>query len=185
MQDISKDIITRASKGDMEAFKVMYDTASGFVYSLAFRMTSNKEDAEEVTQDVFVKVYKNLRYFQFRSSFKTWVYRVVCNTAINFTKKRARTQNRMVEYDDAVKKDHAAHEPATELEKEMNKEYVMSLLSVLNPDQRACVVLRNIEGLSYEEIANALKININTVRSRLKRARGVLLAHFGKRGDKK
>jgi len=76
MQDIERELIVRAGEGDMNAFHEIYRRASGFVYSLAYRVVGRKHDAEEVTQDVFLKLHGSLRDFKFESAFKTWLYRV-------------------------------------------------------------------------------------------------------------
>lgn len=83
MLDIAKDVLERAAKGDMPAFEQVYKSAGNYVYNLALRITRNSADAEEVTQDVFMKIFHHLKNFQFRSTFKTWVYRIAVNTAIN------------------------------------------------------------------------------------------------------
>ena len=82
MRDLPKDILIKASQGNMEAFEEIYGSSSDFVYNVAFRITNSREDAEEITQDVFLKIHRNLKNFQFRSSFKTWVYRITVNTVI-------------------------------------------------------------------------------------------------------
>jgi len=175
MQDIPKDILTQASKGNVEAFEEIYRATSDFIYSVAHRITTNREDAQEVTQDVFLKIYKNLKSFRSQSSFKTWIYRIAANTAINAHKRRARELSRKVKYNDDIELKYTHDSTKETIDKESNEALVKSMLNILNPDQRACVVLKDIEGLSYKEIAEALKININTVRSRLKRAREALL----------
>ena len=183
MQDISRDLLMQASKGDMQAFEEIYRIASSFVYSVALRITTNADEAKEVTQDVFIKIYNNLRRFGFRSSFKTWVYRITANTALNALKKSSKEMGRRVDYDVTLKTKDDRATTTQAIEMDDNKKLLSSLLDMLNPDQKACIVLREIEGLDYREISKALGININTVRSRLKRAREALLAH-GKRGDR-
>ena len=176
MEDISRDIITKAAQGDISAFEEIYRKTSAFVYNVASRMTNNSEDADEVTQDVFMKVYKNLGRFNFLSSFKTWIYRVTVNAAINYRKSVGKHLEQRVEYDAVIQSLSTKETTRNNIDKQGNKEQVSVLLSVLNPDQRACMVLREIEGMNYKEIADTLKININTVRTRLKRAREKLLA---------
>ena len=85
MEDIPRDIIERAVKGEMAAFEQIYRDTSGFVYRSALRILNNSADAEDVTQDIFMKIHDNLKNFQFRANFKTWVYRITVNTAINTT----------------------------------------------------------------------------------------------------
>ena len=160
----------------MRAFREIYQRASGYVYTLAYRVVNKKHDAEEVTQDVFLKIHHSLRSFKFEASFKTWLYRIAVNTALNHAKKRSRVTTREVE--------EVFEDPATvtqpdagkRLEAGETEHQLKLLLDQLNPDQRACIVLREIEGLDYQGIAKSLGININTVRSRLKRAREILIA---------
>lgn len=187
MEDISKNILMRASRGDMEAFEIIYKTASDFVYRTALRITNNRDDAEDVTQDVFIKIYQNLKDFQFRSSFKTWAYRITVNAAINTCKGISKEMGRRDDDTSLMDRDrdrdmdqYASSQMENQeilIDKEDNEKRIASLLETLNPDQRACIVLREIEGLDYQEISEVLKININTVRSRLKRARETLLAY--------
>ena len=182
MQDIDRDIIVQASEGNIEAFEKIYRTTSAFIYNVTYRITNNAEDAQEVTQDVFLKIYNNLTGFRFQSSFKTWLYRVAVNAAINVYKKRSRELRHRADYDDNIELEHTHEKTKESIDRESNEALVESMLNMLNSDQRACVVLRDVEGLSYKEIAGVLKININTVRSRLKRAREALLAFRQKRG---
>ncbi|MBN2121185.1 MAG: sigma-70 family RNA polymerase sigma factor [Candidatus Omnitrophica bacterium] len=176
MQEIPKDTLTLAQQGDIRAFEDIYRTSSGFVYTLALRVTNNRQDAEEVAQDVFLKVYKNIRKFRFESTFKTWIYRITTNTAINAAIRRGRRAMREIEYNDNIQHTHGYEPQQEKIEKDEKEQIIKSMLETLNPKQRSCLVLRDIEGLSYEEISRTLKININTVRSRLKRARESLLA---------
>ena len=176
MEEIERELIIRAGGGDMRAFGTIYQRAAGFVYSLAFRVTNRKHDAEEVVQDVFLKIHKHLRNFKFESSFKTWLYRITVNTALNTAKKRSRVTTREVEevFEDPATVTQA--DARKGLEAEEVEKRLQAFLEQLNPDQRACIVLREIEALNYQEIAENLGININTVRSRLKRAREALMA---------
>lgn len=175
MHDIVLDTLERASQGDIGAFEQVYKAVSSFVYNVAFRITHNSADAEEVTQDVFVKIYHNLKGFRFRSSFKTWVYRITVNTAINLYRKSVREEKNRVDYDTIIESFPDGHSSAEEAIQSDNEIRLNALLRMLSPAHKACLILREIEGLSYQEIAFALKIPVNTVRSRLRRARQALL----------
>ena len=94
IKEISNDLLQQASQGDIQAFEEIYKITSSFVYSMALRTIRNREDAQEITQEVFLKIFKNLKDFKFRSSFKTWVYRITVNTALNFIKKAGHDRNR-------------------------------------------------------------------------------------------
>jgi len=176
MQEPAVDIIQKASKGDLKAFEEIYKAASGFVYSCAHRVVNNASDAEEITQEVFLKVHKNLEKFEFRSSLKTWIYRITVNTAINYSKKMKREMPPHKEIENEQPLADTEHRIDNIIENSDNERVLQALLGILNPDQKACLILREIEGLDYKEIAAALRININTVRSRLKRARETLVA---------
>ena len=184
MQNIPEDTLIKASKGDMEAFEEIYRIASGYVYTVAIKVTGNREDAEEVTQDVFISIHKNLRSFRFRSSFKTWIYRIATNKAINSYRKRSKERGKKIPFDDEIAAEEIGTPGVSSLDEEHRKKLVSVMLESLPLEQRACVILKDIEGLKYEEIARALNININTVRSRLKRAREKLISRYGGRGRK-
>lgn len=175
METISQDTIVQAAQGNLESFEVIYRAFSGFVFNVVFRVVNHMDDAEEVTQDVFLTIYRKLDRFGFKSSLKTWIYRIAVNSAINHAKKRSRERFNRVEFDDNMELTPAGDAVQDRMDRKDQEKIVSSLLAALNPDQRACLVLRDFEGLSYEEVAETLKININTVRSRLKRAREKLL----------
>ena len=181
MGDISKDVIDRAAEGDIRAFEEIYRKTSAFVYNVASRITNNSADADEVTQDVFMKVYRKLGEFNFLSSFKTWVYRITVNTAINYKKAVEKHITQRSDYDSTLRGVSTKEEARGNIDKQDKKKQVSVLLDILNPDQRACIVLREIQELNYKEIADILRVNINTVRTRLKRARQRLVAFAGKR----
>jgi RNA polymerase sigma-70 factor (ECF subfamily) len=176
MQEVERELIVRAGDGDMRAFREIYQRTSGYVYTLAYRVVGKKHDAEEVTQDVFLRIHRALHSFKFESSFKTWLYRIAVNTAINHAKKRSRVTTHEVEEVFETPATVTQPEAGKRLEAEDTERKLSGLLAQLNPDQRACILSREIEGMDYQEIATSLGININTVRSRLKRARETLMA---------
>lgn len=175
MQDISREILIKASEGDLRSFETIYKAVSAFVYNVAYRVVGNSHDADEVTQEVFLNVYHKLKDFRFQSSLKTWIYRITVNCAINYSKKMSRERDKRKAYEEDPATPKVFNVPEIMETGNAKEEFVVSLLKNLNPDQRTCIILRSIEGLSYEEIADTLKISINTVRSRLKRAREKLL----------
>ncbi|MDD5438688.1 MAG: RNA polymerase sigma factor [Candidatus Omnitrophica bacterium] len=176
MKEISKELLTEAASGNMEAFQEVYKALAGYVYTVALKVTQNRADAEEVTQDVFITVYKNLNTFAFKASFKTWVYRITMNMAINKYRVTARNKTRHVDLDSAPDAACGASTVTQHLEEEETKNRLDVLLAKLSPEMRSCIILREIEGMDYKEIAGTLKIPLNTVRSRLKRSREALMA---------
>ena len=172
--EISRELLQRAGRGDLPAFEELYKVASGFVYNVALRVTRNEADAKEVTQDVFMKIYHNLKSFQFRSAFKTWVYRITVNTAISRFRRAKKETEHNVDYNDALEYALANNSASDSVIESDNKETLNRLLNKLIPEYKICLILRELEGLSYQEIAAALRIPLNTVRSRLKRAHQAL-----------
>ena len=183
MLRIPEETVRKAAEGDMGAFEEIYRTSSGYVFSVAYRVTGNSQDAEEVTQDVFLRVYRKLGTFAFKSAFSTWLYRIAMNTAINLYRKKSKERGKNLSFDDGIASEKCSEGGAgREIERQENEVLVRSMLESLTEGQRACVVLKDIEGLKYEEVATVLGINLNTVRSRLSRARERLTALYGKGG---
>jgi RNA polymerase sigma-70 factor (ECF subfamily) len=173
--DISMELVKKARDGDMAAFEQIYIRTSGFVYNVALRITRNHADAEDVVQEVFINMHKNLPFFRFESSCSTWLYRITANTAISRCRKHSRETEAAAKYKEHLKvesQESPAHGPESAEEKE---KIINAMLERLDDDQRACVVLRDMEGLSYDEIVQVLNIPLNTLRSRLHRAREALL----------
>lgn len=173
--DISKDMIEKAQGGDAAAFEEIYRQTSGFVYNVALRMSKNTHDAQEITQEVFVKVYRYLDHFRFEASFKTWIFRVSMNETMNYCKNRSKKRMRETAVDDEQILDHLSGGQET---RQNDQDALMKLVDELNPEQKICMILRAVEGLSYQEIADVLGVNINTVRTRLKRGREFLIKRF-------
>lgn len=183
MTEIAKELIERSASGDVAAFEEIYKHYSSFVYTLAMNVTRNRQDAEEVTQDTFVKAFRNLKDFRFVSNFSTWLYRIAVNTAINAYNARSRRNNKVTNFEEMAEvADPASGQVKEAIENEDAASKVYSLLEILSPEQRSCIVLRELEELDYKEMAKVLKIPLNTVRTRLKRARESLAAYCRKEG---
>lgn len=180
MHEISRETIIRAAQGDLTAFEAIYKYASGFVYNVALRLLNSREDAQEVTQDVFVTLHRKLDTYRFESSLKTWVYRITFNLCMNRLQKRKREEGPLIPYEEALEnprtQEHFKQSQEVPILAADQEGQIRGMLEALPPDQKTCLVLRSIEGLSYEEIAAAMNTNINTVRSRLKRAREKMIA---------
>ena len=175
LEEITEEVIEAAARGEVVAFEAIYRASFRFVVNVAFRVVNRLEDAEEVAQEVFMKIYEKLPSFRQESSLKTWVYRITLNTALNYAKKTSRVEKKTTEFLDVFSSTNGTEVEEREA-KELNQRLVMSLLDRLNPDQRACMTLRSFEGMSYEKIAETLGVPVNTVRSRIKRARETMIA---------
>lgn len=173
------ELVNRAREGDYSAYEELIRRYQRRVYSLVYNMTSHKEDAEDLVQEVFVKAYRSLDGFKGDSSFYTWIYRIAINRTINFLKKRKRKAGDMSldDMDQAVERDPAFVElrarespvrdvTLTELQKKLN-----TALQALSEKHRTVVVLHDIQGMPHEDIARVMKCSVGTVRSRLFYAR--------------
>lgn len=180
-----RDLLARAKRGEMLAYDELVRHYQGRIYALVYNMTSNKEDAEDLVQDVFVKAYASLARFEEKSSFYTWVYRIAINRTLNFLKKRQRNPKMSLDdVDNGVERDPAYVELSarespfrdatlSELQEKLNK-----ALMTLSENHRTVVVLHDIQGVPHEEIASMIGCSQGTVRSRLFYARQQLQAEL-------
>lgn len=187
--DISIDdsvLADRCRRGDSSAMERLVLRYQNRIYNIIFRMCANPDDAAELTQDTFVKVIENIGQFQGRSSFYTWIFRIAVNLTVNYCKRRTKT--RAVPLDSAEDengeargylkhflKSDAAADPAVVAQNKELCGIVARSLKKLDESQRAVLILRDIEGMDYAQIAEVLGTELGTVKSRLSRARNSLL----------
>lgn len=163
------DLITRFKGGDVSGFEELVRKHQNRVYNLCRYMIRGTQDAQDAAQDVFLKAYGSLKAFKPDASLYTWLYRIAVNTCLDYKKKSRPEQTE----DDSVIDDLASTEPSPE-QHYQSKEIGQSIQLALQklPEQlRAAIVLKEIEDLSYEEIAKVLHTSIGTVKSRISRAR--------------
>ena len=163
------DYIKMLKKGDEKAFERMVRENQNKIYAVCLNMMKNPHDAQDAAQETFIKAYRSLRGFKGDSKVETWLTRIAVNACLDALRARRETENIDDKYDLA-----ADETPETELEKADIRREVRGALASLPPDMRSVVVLRDVEGYSYEEVAEMLRLNIGTVRSRLARARSKL-----------
>ena len=173
-QNDDLDLITRFKSGDTDAFNELVLRHQDRTYNLCRHMLGNAHDAQDAAQDVFIKAYRNLAGFQPGASLSTWLYRIAVNTCIDY-KRRPFFESlfKRTGEGEEVMVDYPSGEPSPERLYEA-KETGFALqqgLAKLSPKLRAAIILKEVEGLSYEEIAEALDISIGTVKSRISRAR--------------
>lgn len=173
------ELILNAQQGDEDAFAKLLDAHQGKVYGLTLRLTGSPEDAMELTQETFFNAWRGLPSFHQNSKFSTWLYRLATNATIDFLRREKRRRNLPVsslsieEDDDQRILDIPDHRftPQDEAERQELKEAVHRGLSKLSDEHRQVLVLRELNGLSYGEIAQVLDIEEGTVKSRISRAR--------------
>lgn len=189
-----RQCVERALRGDISGFKELVERYERRAFGIALSVLGNPDDAKDVAQEAFLKVYQKLDSFKGESSFYTWLYRIVFNLAVDLSRKRYRTKEiGFVDPDDdrdgltvdsVTESEHSGKIPGpsemqfrSELSSKINE-----ALDELTPEHRAVVLLRELDGLSYSEIADSIGISKGTVMSRLHHARKRLqrkLAEFG------
>ena len=182
-------IINAVLDGDSNAYELLVREYEKNVYNLALRMTGNSEDAYDMSQEAFIKAYSSLSSFRGDSKFSVWLYRIVSNVCLDFLRSRNRraTVSLSVENDEGeeVELDIAdeASSPQALLDRSLTRDAVRRGLQALPPDHREILLLREIQGLSYDEIAETLDLEVGTVKSRIFRARKKLCAFLIKDGN--
>ncbi len=177
-----KTLITQAQSGDVAAFEALVSEYQKKIFSIAYRMLQNQEDAADLTQEILVKVFKNLNRFKGDSKFSTWIYRVATNACLDELKKSHRkytaySLDKELETEDGSLLTEVRDErptPEAVAEKKAVQKAVQAAIGKLNEDHRSVIVLRDLQGFSYEEIAKVLQCSVGTVKSRINRARSNL-----------
>ena len=176
------DLVARARDGvDTAAFEELVRRHRGRAYRVALRVCGNSADAEDVAQDAFVRAWRALPGFRGDAAFTTWLYRIVTNLAVN--RVRRRREDPTADPPDPPRSDL---DPAARIEAAERLDVALAALAALTPEQRACFVLREVEGLPYEEIAEVLETTVAAVKQRLFRARAhvaAVLSGYDTRGD--
>jgi RNA polymerase sigma-70 factor (ECF subfamily) len=166
------DLITTLLAGQTDAFATLVHRHQDRVYGLCLSLTKNPTDAEDAAQEVFLKVYRRLKEFRFESSFSTWLYRVAYHHTLDLLKARSR---RPAESLDALMEIKGEFVPETPpREPSMAAEQARQILDSLRPEDRLVLTLREVQNFTYDELAETLKISLDAVKSRLRRARETL-----------
>lgn len=175
-------LVKRTRGGDQRAFKLLVERYQRKIYAVALGMLKDREEAMDVAQEAFVKVYKYLDHFKGDSSFYTWLYRITANICIDFLRRRGGGRGEHVEFDESIAMDVAqanigalgsrlgTNPQKAALRKELAGK-IQDALQELPEKHRAILLLREIEGMSYEDLAATLEIPKGTVMSRLFHAR--------------
>ena len=157
-------LVKRAKQGDMHAFEELILQHEKIVYNVALRMMNHSEDAKDISQEVFLKAYRNIGNFDERSQFSTWIYRITANTCIDEMRKRKGRQSFSLEEELESEEGSmqrqvadAGETPEESMLREEQKSEILQALESLSPEHKVAVILRDIKGLSYEEIAEILK----------------------------
>ena len=175
MEGMEAAAVTQVLAGDREAFRVLVDAHSRSIFNLAFRMTGNQQDADEVVQETFLRAYKNLDKFEARSKFSTWIYRIAVNRCLDMLEKKKITGDYTIS-DDADPEEHTVQVASTDAGPERQllsreaHEKIASAMKLLTPTERIAFTLRHMEGQSIEEISKTLKVKENAAKNTIFRA---------------
>ena len=153
----------RILKGESASFKILVERYQNLVFTIAFRITNNREEAEEVAQDVFMKVYRNLATFKWESRFSSWLFRIAHNTALN----KIKSKKQEVELTER----HNTGEVQNEADGVFTKEYLDKAINMLEPEEATVITLFYLSEQTLDEIAQVLNIEANAAKVRLHRAR--------------
>jgi RNA polymerase sigma-70 factor (ECF subfamily) len=182
-------LIRRLKERDEAAFRELVETYRDRVFNMTFRMLGNREEAEDVSQEVFITVFKSIDSFRGDAKFSTWLYRVTANHCKNRIKYLSRRHDRSkAEFDESIERNPAAGSvapasmgrPDHQVEGADLEQLIQRLIAELDEDHRILIVLRDVEELSYEEIGQITELPEGTVKSRLHRARLALRARLKK-----
>lgn len=175
--------------GDINAFELLVQEYEKNVYNIALRMVRNSEDAADMTQEAFIKAYNSLSNFRGDSKFSVWLYRIVSNVCLDFLRSKSRRPAMSLSVEDDDGEDAVldiadeTQSPEQLLERSLTRDAVRRGLDALPPDYRQILLLREIQGLSYDEISAALDLEVGTVKSRIFRARKKLCAFLIEDGN--
>jgi RNA polymerase sigma-70 factor (ECF subfamily) len=184
-RDLDWAVVQKVQAGDVAAFDQLVQKYREHLFSVIYNMTSNREDASDLTQDTFIKAFQAIGRFKGKSSFFTWIYRIAINTTMTFLKKRSRRRYISYENIDEEVSNSEIFERLTAKNRTEKGALVQELqeklndsLQKLSPKHRTVVVLHEIEGLGHAEIAEITQTSVGTVRSRLHYAKQQLQTYL-------
>ena len=169
------EIISQVLKGDYNAYSLLVERYKSYVFTLTLRFTKNREDAEEVSQDIFVKAYRSLADFKGTAKFSTWLYTIVNTTCITFLRKKKLQVSSLDDektFEVADSQDSGFR--ANQVEQKSRQDMVNQAIAMLNPDDAQIITLFYKNEQSLEEIGQILGLEVNTAKVRLHRARARL-----------
>lgn len=172
--DPDENLIERTLNGELAAFETLVERYQGIVFRVAARIVGS-EDAQDVSQDTFLRAFHRLDQYRGTASFRTWLLQITQNTALNALAWGHRRPTAPAAEPPESPDHDPRRQPATELERRERQERLELKLGALRPEYRSLVVLRDLEGLSYNEIADVLEMPLGSVKGRLHRARGELI----------
>jgi RNA polymerase sigma-70 factor (ECF subfamily) len=183
-----QSLIERCKRGEFQAYRELMERYQSRIYSVCYGIVRNREDALDVVQEVFIKIYDAIKKFKGESGLYVWMYRIAVNKSLDFYRKKKRKYMIFEKASDDARVHNTQIETRTPQDKTLAlelKEKVAEAIEQLPEKQKGIIILREIEGLSYQEIAKIMKCSVGTVMSRLFYARKKLAGYLEKYVHKK
>ncbi len=174
-----RELVKKIKAGDIQAFKQLFENHQSEVLNLCLKLVGNRTEAEDVCQEVFLKVYQSIDSFEHKAKISTWIYRIAVNLCLNFNRKKK--QMRFLRLDDKETENFsgifellmnpAGEQPDFSLEQKEKEKIVWDAVNALPESQRMVLILQRYEGLSCEDIALVLESSVSSVQSKIFRAK--------------
>lgn len=168
--EISRELLMAMRNGDKQAFKQVYELTVDNAYSLSYRVLNNVEDSQEAVQDSYIKVFYKVKGFDMEKPFRAWFYRLVLNTAIDIYRKRKTYVERIKGFvNDKLLTDNLTSENELTKQSLVDKDLLDKKIKKLPIAEQKIIVLAGIEGMEYKEISQVLGLNVNTIKTKIRR----------------
>jgi len=181
LSDLEKLLVKKSQSGDIESFELLISSYDKRAYNIAYRIMGNEEDAKDMAQEALFRIFRSIKDFKGQSAFSTWSYRIVTNVCLD--ELRRRKNEKYVPIESTIQTDSGEayielcsdkETPESVFERTEQRELIKSAIDGLSEEYRSVIVLRDIQGFSYEEISTILDCSMGTVKSRINRARTML-----------
>jgi len=173
MIEVSDLTLKRVISGDLKAFRMLYNHYASYIWAVIYRMVNGDNDnAEQIMQNIFIKLYKTVHSFKYESAFSTWLYRIVYNESLNFIKNNKITKERCVSYTDSAvpfSQKYNSYE---------DKEYVVRILNTLTSEERFLLIAREVNAVSFEELAGICGKTAGALRTMIHRIKENIRKEF-------
>ena len=182
MDDLELQLVEKAIAGNTDAFQSLVTKYQKKVYNIAYRMMGNEEDAKDMAQEALVKAFKSINKFRLDAAFETWLYRITTNTCLDELRKNKKKGNQISidvyksENSDIPMRELAVDKNGPEVEflKRERQRVLHNAIKDMSDDYKRVIILRDIQGFSYDEIAEMCETNVGTIKSRINRGRSML-----------
>lgn len=180
MQEVNPKVVQSCQQGDMNAFKELYEIYKIPIHRIAYRFLGNTEDAEDLTHDIFIKVFEKIGSFRYKSSFSTWLYRVAVNMCLQYKRQKTISSTSLSDVEPELLVDK--RQPSEQIEKKELEIHLKNAISSLPDSQRLVFIMTAVEEMSYTEVAEILDLTVDAVRMRVYRTRVKLREYLIQKG---